>query len=53
MDTTITLRIDEAMAKKLDDLKEKHSVNISDFVRKAIADRLERAPVVGADKPIE
>ncbi len=53
MDTTITVRLDEALAQKLDDLKENHSINISDFVRKAITERLEKIAPPTAEKTAE
>ena len=49
MEELITIRIDTEMAGRLDALRIEHSINVSDFVRKAIAERLEKfKPLVPA-----
>lgn len=46
LDTTISIRLDPETYRTLLRLKDENSLNISDFVRKAIAERLERARVL-------
>lgn len=41
MEVQLNVRLDDETAKKLNHLRDHHSINVSDFVRKAIADRLE------------
>lgn len=53
LDTTISVRVDVDTYRRLLQLRDENSLNVSDFVRKAIAERLERARILEVSEAAE
>ena len=50
-DTTISMRLDPELAKRFGEFRLRYSINVSEFLRRALVDRMDKWPEMAATEP--